>query len=92
MNMDPDLVTLHQDTVLPGWRLRFKFIDADGSGDLTMSELVLGGHLTKSQAEQLFEKCRRKNDAAISDKDTIDIHRSECFAVAACCCLDPGPR
>lgn len=47
----------------------FKFIDADGSGDLTMSELVLGGHLTKSQAEQLFEKCRRKNDAAISDKD-----------------------
>lgn len=47
----------------------FKFIDADGSGDLTMSELVLGGHLTRSQAEQLFEKCRRKNDAAISDKD-----------------------
>eukprot|EP00438_Fugacium_kawagutii_P035337 Skav208611 [mRNA] locus=scaffold2802:46445:47612:- [translate_table: standard] len=47
----------------------FKYIDADGSGDLSLSELVLGGHLTKSQAEELFQKCRRKNDAAISDKE-----------------------
>ncbi len=50
--------------------LRFRYIDADGSGDITITELVLGGHLTKSQAEELFEKCRRKKDAAISDKDT----------------------
>jgi len=63
--------------------LRFKFIDADGSGDLTMSELVLGGHLTKSQAEQLFEKCRRKNDAAISDKDTSHVSVLRLVHVAA---------
>ena len=48
---------------------RFANIDIDSSGDLTISELVLAGHLTKSQAEQLFDKCRRKNDAALSDKD-----------------------
>lgn len=47
----------------------FRYIDSDGSGDITMSELVLGGHLTKVQAEELFEQCRRKKDAAISDKD-----------------------
>eukprot|EP00438_Fugacium_kawagutii_P026173 Skav209874 [mRNA] locus=scaffold590:194912:200065:+ [translate_table: standard] len=46
-----------------------EYVDADGSGDLSLSELVLGGRLTKSQAEELFQKCRRKNDAAISDKE-----------------------
>jgi hypothetical protein len=73
----------------PAGLARFKFIDADGSGDLTMSELVLGGHLTKSQAEQLFEKCRRKNDAAISDKDTSHVSVLRCMLLLY---PDPGAR
>ena len=51
--------------------LRLHHLDSDGSGDLTLSELVLGGGMSKAQAEELFDRCRRKRDAAISDKARV---------------------
>ena len=64
--------------MLVAGNVRFKNIDIDSSGDLTLSELVLGGHLTKAQADELFEKCHRQNDTAISDKDEQQHNRAQC--------------
>ncbi|CAJ1400396.1 unnamed protein product [Effrenium voratum] len=48
--------------------IMLRALDVDGSGDLSLAELV-AGQITAQQAEHLFEKCHRRLDAAISDKD-----------------------